>query len=212
VFGFTDPASIKLLIVIVTGLVTDTPVAPVAGLVETTLNEPLPYVAVPVVNELVNVVTVFPPTSLNPPTDTLYSFDAVSAAAGTNVSVTPSAAKLTVPAIALPPEGVTVIELFVIDVGSIVALITATTSAFNGTPVCVFAGLIVLTVACVVSVLVPVQNVEVKQLPPFPAISVNPHRYTSYCVFGCNAALGVIVALNRFAATVTVLAIVAYPW
>jgi hypothetical protein len=136
-----------LLIVNVTGLVTATPVAPFAGLVELTENEPLPYAAVPVVNELVNVVTEFPPTSLNPPTDTLYTLLAVSAAAGANVNVTPSAAKLTVPAIALPPEGVTVIALFVIDVGSIFALITATTSAFNGTPVCVFAGLIVLTVA-----------------------------------------------------------------
>ena len=55
----------------VTGLVTDTPVAVFAGLVETRVNDPLLYPVVPVVNELGKGVTVFPCTSLNPPTATL---------------------------------------------------------------------------------------------------------------------------------------------
>ena len=44
----------------VTGLVTETPVAPFAGLVETTVNDPLPYPVVPVVKELLKVVTELP--------------------------------------------------------------------------------------------------------------------------------------------------------
>ena len=43
------------------------------------------------------------------------------------------------------------IELFVIVVGSTVSLITAITCALRGTPVCAFVGLMVVTVACVVS-------------------------------------------------------------
>ena len=70
--------------------------------------------------------------------------------------MTPSLASVTVPAIALPPEGVTVIELLLTVVGSISSPITATICAFNGTPVWPLTGLIVLTVVCVVSVLEPV--------------------------------------------------------
>ena len=49
--------------------------------------------------------------------------------------VTPSPASVTVPAIALPPEGVTVMELLVTVVGSMASLITATICAFSGAPV-----------------------------------------------------------------------------
>src|SRR5260370_18836523 len=156
----------------VTGLVTETPVAPFAGLVETRLNDPLLYPVVPVVNELLKVVTVLPSVSLKPPTDTLYSWEAVSAEWGTKVRLTPSAATATVPAIALPPEGVTVMELLRTVVISMSSFITAATRVFSGTPVCVFAGVIVLTVAWLVSALVPVQKVVLKQLPLLPAISV----------------------------------------
>ena len=51
--------------------------------------------------------------------------EAVSAAVGVKVRVTPSLARLTVPAMALPPEGVTVIELLVTDVGLMSLLICA---------------------------------------------------------------------------------------
>ena len=71
VWEFTDAGSIRLLMVKVTGLVTETPVAPLAGLVEIRVNDPLPYEPVPVVNELVKVVTALPSMSLKPPTDTL---------------------------------------------------------------------------------------------------------------------------------------------
>src|ERR1017187_359983 len=118
VFGFTDVALIRLFMVNVTALVTDTPVAAFAGMVESTLNPP-PYVLLPVVKELLKGVTVLPSRSLKPPTDTLYTLEPVSGALGMNVRVTPSLARLTAPAIALPPEGVTVIELLVTLVGSI---------------------------------------------------------------------------------------------
>ncbi len=111
----------------VTGLVTDTPVAPFTGLVETKVNVPLPYPVVPVVNELVKVVTALPSMSLKPPTDTLCNLETASGALGTKVSVTPSLARVTVPATGLPPCGVTVIELLLIVVGSMSSLITATT-------------------------------------------------------------------------------------
>ena len=42
VFGFTEAASMRLLMVNETGLVTDTPVAPLTGLIELMVNEPLP--------------------------------------------------------------------------------------------------------------------------------------------------------------------------
>ena len=57
-------------------------------------------------------------------------------ALGTKVRVTPSLASVTVPAMALPPDGVTVIELLVTVVGSMSSLITAMICAFSGTPVC----------------------------------------------------------------------------
>jgi hypothetical protein len=50
----------------VTALVTDTPVAPFTGLVETRVNDPPPYELVPVVNELAKAVTAFPSMSANP--------------------------------------------------------------------------------------------------------------------------------------------------
>jgi len=55
----------------VTGLVTDTAVAPLAGLVETKANDPLAYPDVPVVKELLKGVIELPWTSLNPLTATL---------------------------------------------------------------------------------------------------------------------------------------------
>ncbi len=111
----------------VTGLVTETPVAPLTGVVETRVNDPLPYPVVPVVNELVKVVTALPSVSLKPLTDTLCNLETASGALGTNVRVTPSLASVTVPARALPPDGVTVMELLVTVVGSMSSLITATT-------------------------------------------------------------------------------------
>src|SRR5271156_12343 len=157
---FTDAASIRLLIVNVTGLVTDTPVALFAGVVEESVNELAPYELVPAVNLLVKGVTELPSMSAKPPTEIVYTLEAVSDALGEKVSVTPSLARVTVPAIALPPAGVTVIELLVIDVGSIVLLITATISTFNGTPVWALEGIIVLTVTWLVSAVVPVTKVE----------------------------------------------------
>src|ERR1035438_7952287 len=68
---FTDAGLIRLLMVKVTGFVTDTLVAPFPGLIPTSVNDPLLYMAVPVVNELGNVVTGLPSTSLKPPTETL---------------------------------------------------------------------------------------------------------------------------------------------
>ena len=82
--------------------------------------------------------------------------EAVSARLGTKVSVTPSPANVTVPAMALPPEGVTVMELLVIVVGSTLLLITAVICALSGTPVCALTGLIVLTVRGLVTAAVPV--------------------------------------------------------
>lgn len=55
----------------VTGLFTGTLVAVFNGLVETSVNVPLPYPVVPVVNVLLKVVTALPTVSVNPPTDTL---------------------------------------------------------------------------------------------------------------------------------------------
>src|SRR5271165_2515106 len=69
--GFTEAALIRWLIVNVTGLVTDTLVAPFSGLVESRVNDPLPYAPEPVVNVLVKAETALPSTSLKPPTDTL---------------------------------------------------------------------------------------------------------------------------------------------
>ena len=62
--GFTEAASIRLVMVNVTGLVTETPVAPFVGLVETMVNDPLPYELVPAVKELVKVVTALPSMSV----------------------------------------------------------------------------------------------------------------------------------------------------
>src|ERR1700732_2399448 len=140
----------------VTGVVTDTPVAPLAGLVETTLNDPLPYPVVPVVNELLKVVTELPSVSLKPPTDTLCNLETARGALGTNVSVTPSLARLTVPATGLPPDGVTVMELLVTVVGSMSSLITATTCVLTGTTVWLSAGPIAVTVVGFVSEAEPV--------------------------------------------------------
>jgi hypothetical protein len=64
--------------------------------------------------------------SAKPPTEIVYTFEAVSVVLGTNVRVTPSLARVTVPGIELPLEGVTAIALFVIDAGSMALLITAT--------------------------------------------------------------------------------------
>lgn len=164
---FTDAGSIGLLIVKLTGLLTEMPIAPLTGLVESTVNDPLPTDAIPVVNELVKVVTVLPCTSLKPPTETLYGVEALNAPAGTNVSVTPSLASVTVPA----TDGVRVIELVVTVVGSIESLITAITCVFSGTPVCPLAGLMVLTVAWVVSEPVPVTKLLLKPSPVLPATS-----------------------------------------
>jgi hypothetical protein len=160
----------------VTGLVTATLVAPFVGLVETRVNEPLPYVVVPVVNALANGVTALPSMSLMPLTDTLYTVEAESAAAGTNVRVTPLLPSVTVPAIALPPDGVTVIELFETVVGSMLLLRTAVTSALSGTPVWALLGLIVVTVSAPVTTLFPVKNVDSKQEPCLPARLVYPHK------------------------------------
>ena len=85
--------------------------------------------------------------------------------------VTLSLAKVTVPAMALPPCGVTVIELLLTVVGSIVSLMSATIRAFKGTAVCEFVGLIWLTVAAEVSGPEPVVNVAVAELPVLPATS-----------------------------------------
>src|ERR1035438_3052269 len=67
----TDAGLIKLLMVNVIGLVTDMLLAPSAGLVERRVNDELPYEPLPVVNELVKVVTGLLCTSWKPPTDTL---------------------------------------------------------------------------------------------------------------------------------------------
>ena len=84
-------------------------------------------------------------------------------------------------------------------------LITATIKAFNGTPTWVFEGLIELTVTLLVSALVSVTNVKPDiQKPLFPAISLYPEKVSPYSVFGRSGELGVIVALRRLAATVTV--------
>src|SRR5208283_1630579 len=155
VWLFTDAASIRLLMVNVTGLVTDTLLVLFAGLIEVSLNDWEPYEAVPVVNVLVNGVTELPSISKNPLIEIVYVMEAVKAAAGVNVRVTPSLARVTVPAIALPAEGVTVIELFVIEVGSMVLFMTATICAFRGTPV--------PTVVWLVTALAPVTKVELKQ-------------------------------------------------
>src|ERR1700688_4190843 len=114
VLGVTDAELIRLFMVNVTGLVTDTLVAPLAGLVETRLNEP-PSPPVPVVNELLNGVTALPSVSLKPPTVTLYTVETESSALGTKVSVVPLAASVTVPATVVLPC-FTVIELLVTDV------------------------------------------------------------------------------------------------
>jgi len=45
--------------------------------------------------------------SAKPPTEIVYTFEAVSVVLGTNVRVTPSLARVTVPGIELPLEGVT---------------------------------------------------------------------------------------------------------
>src|ERR1035438_3978812 len=71
VWEFTDAGLIRLLIVNITGLVTDPLAAPLTGLVEVSVNDPLPYEVVPVVNELVKVAMALPSMSLKPPTDTL---------------------------------------------------------------------------------------------------------------------------------------------
>ena len=71
---------------------------------------------------------------------------------GTKVRVTPSVAKVTVPA----TEGESVIALFDTEVGSIWVLMTATTEAFSGTPVAPETGLQVTTVGEVVTAAVPV--------------------------------------------------------
>src|SRR5260370_38305630 len=126
----------------VTGLVTDTPVAPLAGFVETNVNDPLPYPVVPVVNEGFEVVTLLPSVSLKPPTDTLCNLETARGALGRKVSVTPSLARVTVPATGLPPCGVTVIELLLTVVGSMSSLITAMIWVWMVTPVWVLAGLI----------------------------------------------------------------------
>src|ERR1035437_1136085 len=154
VWLFTDAASIRLVMVNVTGLVTETPVALFAGVVEDSLNVGGPYELVPAVNVLVKGVTELPSTSTKPLTEIVYTLEAVSVVLGRKVRVTPSLARVTVPAIALPPEGVTVIALFVIDVGSMVSLITATICAFNGTPVWAFEGMIVVTTTLPLSALV----------------------------------------------------------
>src|ERR1022692_937565 len=111
-------------------------------------------------NVLVKGVTELPSMSTKPLTEIVYTAEAVSVALGKKVRVTPSLARVTVPAIALPPEGVTVIEVFVIDAGSMVLLIIAAICAFNGTPVWAFEGVIVLTVTLLVSALAPVTKVQ----------------------------------------------------
>jgi hypothetical protein len=140
----------------VTGEFTGTLLVLFAGFVETTLNELTPYVALLVVNVLVLVVTVFPCTSLNPLTDTLKVVALTSRLAGVKVRVTPSLARLTVPANALAPEGVTVIELLVMLVGSMGPLINTVTSVLSGTLAWPLAGLIELTFVPDATVLAPV--------------------------------------------------------
>src|SRR5258708_4038136 len=139
----------------VTGLVTDTLVALLAGLVETRLNDPLTYVVAPVVNELLKVVTVLPSMSVRPLTDTLYTVEAVNAAVGTKVRVTPSLARVTVPGMLVLPC-LSVMELLETVVGSTLLLTTALIWTLSGTPVCVLLGLIVTTVAEPVMALFPV--------------------------------------------------------
>ena len=63
-------------------------------------------------------------------------------------------------------------ELLVIDVGSMSLLMTALTCTFTGTLVWPLVGEMDTTVAGFVSGFVPVSNVELKQLPLLPAISV----------------------------------------
>jgi hypothetical protein len=201
-----------LLIVNVTGLVTDTPVALVAGVVDANLNELVPYELEPDVNVLVKDVTVLPSASENPLIATVYTLVEANVVLGTNVRVTPSLARLIVPEIPLPFAGVKVIELLVSVVGSIVLLMTATICVLVGTSVCAFGGLIVLTVTWLVRELVPVTNVEVQQLPMLPAMSMYPQTFTAYCVFARSVELGVMVALKRFVATVTVAGTVGPPF
>jgi tellurite resistance protein TehA-like permease len=72
-------------------------------------------------------------------------------ALGTNVNVTPSLARVTVPATGLPPCGVTVIELLLTVVGSMSSFISATTCVLVGTAVWLLGGLIELTRVVLVS-------------------------------------------------------------
>jgi hypothetical protein len=125
----------RLLMVNVGWVFTATPVALFAGLVEVSLNELAPYEPAPAVNVLVKFVRVLPSTSTSPLTATVYTLFDTNVVLGTKVRVTPSLARLIVPVIGLPFEGVNIIEELVIDVGSMAVLITATITAFNGTSV-----------------------------------------------------------------------------
>ena len=90
--------------------------------------------------ELVKAVTVLPSASENPLTETVYTLFVTKVALGTKVRVIPSLARLNVPATALPFDGVSVIELLVSVVGSMVLLITAMISALSGVNVWPFEG------------------------------------------------------------------------
>ena len=125
-FGFTEAGLIRLLIVNVTGLLTDTPVAPLTGFVPLTVNDPPPNATVPVVKVLVNGVTGLPAWSVNPLTCTVYAVVGASAPPGVKVSVVWSALRVIVPLTGVPPVDTVIAELPMLTALT-GALITATT-------------------------------------------------------------------------------------
>jgi hypothetical protein len=157
------------------GVVTATPVDPLAGVTLTTVGPVFTGVGeLDVVNPLVNAVTAFPARSVNPPTLTVYAVLTASELAGVNVKLVDPVPTVTVPATACPPV-VTVTPPCPTLTALTGSLRPTCTVAFTGTPVDRFPGLTAITTGPVVCTLDPV--VKELVLDPdsaFPSRSTTP--------------------------------------
>src|SRR5687767_13043845 len=150
---FTDAWFTGLLKVTWSTTLRGTPDEPAPGMVEVTTGP-----ASAVVNDQVNAcASAFPPRSVTPlVTRAVNVVPNASGLDGVNVTVLPSTS--TVPAIALPPDGVTVKVVVVRDDAAIASENVALISVFLGTRVSPLAGMVARTVGAVRS----------KSTPPSP--------------------------------------------
>jgi hypothetical protein len=150
-------------------LLTETPVAPAAGLIAVTVGcVVFATPDVPVVNVLVSGTTVFPAWSVNPLTFTVYTVLVASKVPGVKVSVVWLLLKLIAPLTGVEPAD-TVIALLPTLTALTGALTTATTWVFTGVPAVPLGGLTWTTVGAVVTFPDPVVKAAKKVASPSPA-------------------------------------------